>query len=1425
MTPDTDTLPSGSVSFCFTDIEESTKLFGRLGERYEELLDDHRRLIREAAGMFGGVEIKTEGDGCFLAFSDAVAAIKAAGAMQHAVDQHDWPENASIRIRVGVHTGNAEPSGKDYVSLAVHQAARVSEAAHGGQVVVSAQTVAEIGHKSLAPFHLADLGEYRLRSFDQPCRLYQLAGPGLAGAFPPLRVRAAMRKRLRIFLSSPGDVRAVREIAALTIERLAQDYARFFRIEPYFWDYEAMIASGQFQDTVEPPSAFDIVVCVLWSRLGALLPESTSVREYRGIDGRVPLTGTEWVYEEALQAARERGAPDLLVYRSCAPVLVDSRDVTRRQQGIEDLRAVDHFWSQNFTNQQASVGFHGEFVSDSQFAEDLEKQLRPLIEKGISAEGVGDADQAVKIWMQAPFRGLESYEFEHAPIFFGQDEALTKAMVQLLANAASGTPFLLVQGASGSGKSSLVKAGIVPKLFVPRRVTGAAFLRRVIFHPSDAQQDEDLFDALARKLVTQVSDQEGLSELIGPGQSVSSLASHFRNAATAPGYPIGTALGQLAALARREGKMLDCEAARLVLVVDQLEELFTNERITPAERNSFVDLLSALVHSGYVWVIATMRNDFWHRAVETPNLVRLVEGSGRLELMPPTPSQVSQIIRRPAAAAGVNFEIHHTTRVPLDEVIAEDVVREPGALPLLSYLLDQLYRSDVLEAFGSTLTFATYEKLGRLEGAIATKAEAVLDNCAIEDRQSLGSVLFSLVQMSASDGAIERAISRRVPLSTFPVGTSQRRLVDALLSPQARLLVSDAEPGGGKPTVRVAHEALITRWAKARDFVQGNAEALKIRRRIEERYALWRGSQDAPNDKSHASIPLRTRLATWRSRFGHEKGLLTEIDLADGQRLLREHRSDTEPHLLAFIERSATEDKRIHSRSVRVLASVAGVVTVLAILALLARNEAVSAGNEARAQRTQAEGLVEFMLGDLRAKLEPKASLGVLDAVGRRAMQYYTQQGQSGLDADALGRRARVLHMLGEIADQRGDLASALNLFQQASASTAELLARNPNNIQRIFEQAQSVFWVGEIASRRGQLPVAETKFREYRRLAGELVDKGGPKDEWLAEVGYANLDLATVLLNEHRVEPALVSLQQALAIKEELARRSPKDRDRRLDVAQGLAWLSDAELQSGALDVAMQNRRAEQTIYMRLLVETPDDRPTIEALVVNRDKIAQILLVNGQIDEAMTELKKAVAESQPLLASDPANVGYRGAALGAFLLQGESHLQAHELEQAEIAASRAQTLVDGLVKSAPTVIEWSGIQLGSVRLLKVRIAAARARDMEACRAALAPAVLESERLDGLSASVPRLLPLVRVAAQGDLLRGDFESVSARPDLARAAWARAVANINRVAGIGNEVSDRTFQHLLSYAQSHLQQAPPQGEMKRMVGRQFDCKTI
>ena len=202
-------------------------------------------------------------------------------------------------------------------------------------------------------------------------------------------------------------------------------------------------------------------------------PDTRPVRKTVGRQGRYNAgrlqspallkAGGRREYEEALKAAREVGTPDLLVYRSREDARVKTLDSERQRKDIEQLGELDRFWSRHFANQGTYLGAYTEFTSGAEFAAAFEKHLRKLIEKRIAPVVSASHEPGARIWMQAPFRGLESYEFEHAPIFFGQDDALTKAMVQLVASAAASVPFLLVLGASGSGKSSLVKAGIVPK--------------------------------------------------------------------------------------------------------------------------------------------------------------------------------------------------------------------------------------------------------------------------------------------------------------------------------------------------------------------------------------------------------------------------------------------------------------------------------------------------------------------------------------------------------------------------------------------------------------------------------------------------------------------------------------------------------------------------------------------------------------------------------------------------------------------------------------------------------------------------------------------------------------------------------------------------------------------------------------------------
>jgi DNA-binding SARP family transcriptional activator/DNA-binding beta-propeller fold protein YncE len=212
------TVPAGTITFLFTDIEGSTQLVKELRGRYGQVLDEHRRLLRAAFAAHDGYEIDAQGDSFFVAFVSAREALLAAVEGQLALLSHRWPDDLRLSVRIGLHTGQVVASGGRYTGLAVHRAARICAAGHGGQILVSqaTQTLLEDEEEDL-PFVLQDLGEERLKDFDRPVRLYQAAANGLPAEFPPLRIEASLAQAAEAAIPAP----VWRRPAALALAALA----------------------------------------------------------------------------------------------------------------------------------------------------------------------------------------------------------------------------------------------------------------------------------------------------------------------------------------------------------------------------------------------------------------------------------------------------------------------------------------------------------------------------------------------------------------------------------------------------------------------------------------------------------------------------------------------------------------------------------------------------------------------------------------------------------------------------------------------------------------------------------------------------------------------------------------------------------------------------------------------------------------------------------------------------------------------------------------------------------------------------------------------------------------------------------------------------------------------------------------------------
>jgi predicted ATPase/class 3 adenylate cyclase len=209
-------LPEGLVTFLFTDIEGSTRIAQMLGAEYRTLLTEHRRVLRAAWSAADGVELFTEGDSVFVAFPDAGAALVACATAQRELASHQWPHPHPPRVRMGLHTGYAQPYGGEYASAEVHRAARIAASAHGGQVLCSAATASHAGDLPHGTT-LKDLGLHRLRGFDGRERLLQLVAPGLERDFPRPRGAEPAAHNLPVPTTTfVGRVAEQRELRDLT---------------------------------------------------------------------------------------------------------------------------------------------------------------------------------------------------------------------------------------------------------------------------------------------------------------------------------------------------------------------------------------------------------------------------------------------------------------------------------------------------------------------------------------------------------------------------------------------------------------------------------------------------------------------------------------------------------------------------------------------------------------------------------------------------------------------------------------------------------------------------------------------------------------------------------------------------------------------------------------------------------------------------------------------------------------------------------------------------------------------------------------------------------------------------------------------------------------------------------------------------------
>jgi AAA ATPase domain len=919
-------------------------------------------------------------------------------------------------------------------------------------------------------------------------------------------------RRIDIFVSSPEDVQKERSLVERTIRAVADEfsvpitvtYSNWLRehipldkIEvpsangsedgrtwlcPCFWEYRDTELDQDYREQIPNTGSYDLVISIIWSRLGTRLSNAFVMP-----DGSQPKVASEyeigWVLD---QVNRTPGFPELRVYRNGAAPSAPLQPKMQREAFFRDWDAVQEFftvWEKQKTFAEACSRYSDLQEFESLFRTHFRDFLTRQLEKEIVPR---KPVLRVNRKKAEPFRGLRFFDFEHAAIFHGRTKAVGQVLDALGKQATAKTPFVLVLGPSGSGKSSLVRAGVLPLLTEIGTMAGEGPWRYAITRPGSGS---DPFDSLATALLENTALPElkrakkrdhwrelaadlketpakvalEITEVIDriSVQELDHLLDREKGRTSVPGRIESTELARHRRLRRVKPK------AKIALFIDQLEDLFTNDFSLELQHQYFA-AVTALVRSERVYVIAALGSDYYAAYQEFPELVALTTPSGRFDLQVPTREELGRMVRAPAETYGLRFDRQAKSGQALDDALIEAALASADQLPLLEHLLWLLYRKQVARDDG-LLRWSDYLELGELEGALAHHAEKVFTTLSSEARQAFDFVLRRLAPVELDQkGSCRTALYR--DLVAFGgidnrLQGGAKDLVDSMV--KEGLLISETD-FRQQEVVSVAHPALLRKWPRVREWLIEDQEFLRMRDRLDGCLKLW------------------------LKRGRRRRELLTHsLGLADGETLLNHFHSSLSNAQIEYIQKSLADQKR--GRRVRYLFWLPFVVVLVSLAAFFefrwfnAESLRTSMREFGSVERRFAE-LVKADRGGSQAELgqaEEKAQVAQHDAelaaAQRSAMESQLKQAQENAGL-ALARQDAFETQLKQAQDKLQQASQNADLVSNQRAALETQLKQAQDKLQQASQNADLVS--NQRAALETQLKQAQDKLQQASQNA-----------------------------------------------------------------------------------------------------------------------------------------------------------------------------------------------------------------------------------------------------------------------------------------------------------------------------------------------------
>jgi tetratricopeptide (TPR) repeat protein len=841
-----------------------------------------------------------------------------------------------------------------------------------------------------------------------------------------------------------------------------------------------------------------------------------------------------------------------------------------------------------------------------------------------------------------PYRGLRPFREEDEAFFCGR-EAFTSKLVDVV----NKRNLIALVGASGSGKSSVVRAGLVPNL----RRRRDFIWEFITIRP----QDRPLYN-LAAGLIPLLDPQ--LSE-IDQLQETAKLAGSLTNS------PLELRDVVEKILAKQPG------TDRLLLVVDQWEELYTlcNDEAT---RQRFIAHLIEATASGNCFVIFTLRADFYSRVVDDRTLSDRL-GDGVVNIGPMTRDELSRSITQPAVKNGLRFEDGLVGR------ILDDVGREPGNLPLLEFLLTELWE----KRQGLELELTAYEAIGGVRRAIAEQAEKTFDRLNSDvEREAARSALLALVV--PGEGTADTG--RRAVLNNL---TTAERAVIAKFTAD-RLLVTTRDPSG-RDVVEVGHEALIREWDRLRQWVNEDREFLRTLRRVEQDEAGWQSGGQEPS----LLLPAGRRLA-------------------EAEELLSERPQQIGARVHAYIDASiklekerqeglAKAEKEKQDGIRRELIRTRRLATAIILLAI---GVGISAWVAYRARNTaeqQARITIEFSNGIIEKAGEDLNSGAVLTRAVRELL---------GIAETALGK-LREIESTQDLKDQQiGFLLTVSDVYvtlgdNKTALEKASLANQLLANAPRDREETQRLLWgsyfrIGDALIEKGDKAKARENYQLGLDIAERFAALNSAGSGWQDNLLFLHDKVGEALKMDGDPKGALEHYDKSIEIEERLIKQYPDKVSFKHRMSATRNRIGDAIADQGDWNKALEQYRAAMNLSKEVAQREPQDLGRRVTLAVRYSRIGTTLAKLNDREGALDALNTAMDIRKQLTERDQSNTLYQTHLASSFTSLGDFFITDKEkFEEAVRDYQEAVKIRQQLVDKDPENEIWQHSLADAQRKLK----------------------------------------------------------------------------------------------------------------------------